>query len=242
VGINTAIFTRTGGSIGIGFAIPANLVNALIRAVEGGGDALARAWLGATVQPIDARLASTLGLRRPGGALVGQVYPDGPAARAGLAQGDVVLAIDGTEVVDPRGLNFRLAIGRVGDDADLDVWRRGQRTKVKLALETPPYEPSPQATTLSGKHALAGATVANMSPGLNEELGFNLFKHGVVVTAVEPGSDAARLRFRRGDVIARLADQPIDSVALLVKIVRDLGRPWYLEVERGGRVLQVVIN
>jgi serine protease Do len=243
VGINTAIFTRGGGgSIGIGFAIPVNLVRALIRSVEGGGDEVARAWLGARTQPVDVGLASTLGLTRPVGVLVSQLYPDGPAARAGLSKGDVVLAVDGTEVLDPRGLNFRLAIGQVGEDAELDVWRHGKRMTMQLELETPPYDPPPQTTTLTGRHALSGATVANMSPGLNEELGFDLFKRGVVVTGIERGSDAARLRFRRGDIIARLTGQRIDNVERLSAVVRERSLPWQLEVERGGHMLSVVIN
>jgi S1-C subfamily serine protease len=90
VGINTAIFTRGGGSIGIGFAIPVNLVKALIRSVEGGGQGLARAWLGASVQPVDTDLAASLGLGRPEGVLVNRIYPGGPAARAGLEAGVAV--------------------------------------------------------------------------------------------------------------------------------------------------------
>jgi serine protease Do len=242
VGINTAIFSQTGGSIGIGFAIPVNLVTALIRSVESGGDELARAWLGATTQPIDAGLASTLGLTRPVGVLVNQVHPEGPAARAGLAQGDVVLAVDGAEVVDSRGLNFRLAVGRVGEDAELDVWRDGRQMRMKLALETPPFDPPPQITTLTGRHALSGATVANLSPGLNGDLGLDLFKRGVVVTAVARGSDAARLRFQRGDIITGLAGERIGSVERLSKVVRERGLPWHLEVERGGRRLAGTIN
>jgi len=242
VGINTAIFSQTGGSIGIGFAIPVNLVKALIRSVESGSEELARAWLGARIQPVDADLASTLGLRRPVGVLVNQVHPGGPAARAGLTQGDVVLAVDGTEVLDPRTLNFRLAIGSVGQDAELEVWRSGKRMTMRLALETPPYDPPPQITTLTGRHALSGATVANLSPGLNEDLGLDLFKRGVVVTDVARGSDAARLRFQRGDIITGLAGERIESVERLSKVVGERALPWHLEVERGGRRLAVMIN
>ena len=242
VGINSAIFTQSGGSIGIGFAIPVNLVKALIRAVEGGGDQLVRPWLGARMQQVDPELAATLGLERPTGVVVSQVHPKGPAARAGLAQGDVVLAVDGNEVIDPRGVNFRLAVDQMGDEARLDVWRGGKRLSVGLALETPPYDPAPQPTTLTGKHALSGATVANMSPGLNEEWGFDLFRDGVVVIGIQRGSDAARLRFRTGDVIMRLAGREIESVDLLARLVREQSRPWQLEVDRGGRLLQVVIN
>jgi serine protease Do len=113
---------------------------------------------------------------------------------------------------------------------------------MRLALETPPYDPPPQITTLTGRHALAGATVANMSPGLNEELGFDLFQRGVVVIGVERGSDAARLRFRRGDIITMLAGERIESVEELSRVVRERRLPWHLEVERGGRPLAVMIN
>jgi S1-C subfamily serine protease len=153
-----------------------------------------------------------------------------------------VVAVDGTEVLDPRGLNFRLAVGEVGEDAELEVWRRGKRMTMQLALETPPYEPAPRTTTLTGRHALSGATVANMSPGLNEELGFDLFRRGVVVIGIQRGSDAARLRFRRGDVIARLEGERIETVDRLSALVRERSLPWHLEVERGGHILAVVIN
>jgi Do/DeqQ family serine protease len=242
VGINTAIFTRGGGSIGIGFAIPVNLVKALIRSVEGGGNGLARAWLGAAVQPVDAALADSLGLGRPLGVLVNQVPPDGPAARAGLAKGDVILAVDGREVQDPKALNFRLAIDALGEEAELDVWRRGARTKLQLPLETPPYRPEPQLTTLQGRQPLAGATVANLSPGLNKDLDLDLFERGVVVLKVERGSPAAQLRLRRGDRVTRVGDQPIGDVAQLTTALRRARPPWRLEVEREGQRLAVVIT
>jgi S1-C subfamily serine protease len=155
--------------------------------LEVGGDGLARAWLGAAVQPVDVPPAESLGLRHPVGVLVNQIYPGGPAARAGLAPGDVILAVDGREVQDPKGLNFRLAIGALGDDALLEVWRRGDRISLRLPLETPPYLPEPQPTTLNGRQPLAGATVANLSPGLNKDLNIDLFQQGVVVLKVERG-------------------------------------------------------
>jgi serine protease Do len=241
VGINTAIFTRGGGSIGIGFAIPVNLVKALIRSIEGGGDGLARAWLGATVQRVDVDLAQSLGLRHPVGVLVNQIYPGGPAARAGLAPGDVILAVDGREVQDPKGLNFRLAIGALGDDALLEVWRRGDRISLRLPLETPPYLPEPQLTTLNGRQPLAGATVANLSPGLNKDLNIDLFQQGVVVLKVERGSPAAQLRLQRGDLVTRIGDRSIQDVGQLTAALRRARPPWRLEVERGGQRLAVVI-
>ncbi|HEX6112041.1 MAG TPA: Do family serine endopeptidase, partial [Geminicoccaceae bacterium] len=206
VGINTAIFTRGGGSIGIGFAIPVNLVKALIRSVEGGGEGLQRPWLGARIQTVDTRLAQALGLERPQGVLVNQVHPRGPAARAGLEQGDVILAIGGREVPDAKALDFRLAIGEVGASTELQVRRNGTAFSLELPLEIPPYEPAPEVSRIEGRHVLAGATVANLSPGLNRDLGLDLFEAGVIVLKVDRATPAAQLRLRRGDLIRTVAE------------------------------------
>ncbi|MDH3770506.1 MAG: Do family serine endopeptidase, partial [Nitrospirota bacterium] len=242
VGINTAIFTRSGGSIGIGFAIPINLVKALIRSVEGGDKRLARAWLGARVQTIDADLAATLGLPRPVGVLVTQVYPGGPSERAGLTQGDVLMSVDGREVSTSRQLNFRLALSPLGGTAELQMRRRGDTLRLTLPLERPPRRPEPQVTTLAGAHVLRGATVANLSPRFNEDLGIDLFRRGVMVVRVDRRSPAARLRLEQGDVIAAIAGEPIDSVDQLETMLASKRPPWRLEVDRGDRRLSVTIG
>ncbi|HYZ26800.1 MAG TPA: Do family serine endopeptidase [Geminicoccaceae bacterium] len=242
VGINTAIFTRGGGSIGIGFAIPVNLVKALIRSVQGGGEGLQRPWLGARIQSVDASLASALGLERPLGVVVNQVHPSGPAARAGLAQGDVILAIGGRDVPDAKALNFRLALGTIGESTELRVQRNGHALTLDLPLETPPYDPMPEVSYLDGRHALAGATVANLSPGLNRDLGLDLFQAGVIVLEVERGSPAARLGLGQGDLIRTVAEARIDDVATLKAAIAAQPLPWRIEVERAGRRLAVVIG
>jgi serine protease Do len=242
IGINTSIFTRGGGSIGIGFAIPVNLVKALIRSVEGGGKGLERPWLGARVQAVDASLAPALGLERPLGVVVNQVRRGGPAARAGLIPGDVILAVGGREVADATALNFRLALGTLGKAAKLRVRRDGHALDLALPLETPPYQPAADVTRLDGRHALAGATVANLSPGLDRELGLDLFENGVVVLEVDRGSPADRIRIRRGDLIRAVAEAHIENVAALKTIVAERPLPWRLEVERAGRRLAVTIG
>jgi Do/DeqQ family serine protease len=242
VGINTAIFTQSGGSVGIGFAIPVDLVKALIRSVDAGGKGLARAWLGATVQPVDADLARSLGLGRPEGVLVDLVYPGGPAARAGIVKGDVILAVDGRPVEDPKALNFRLAIGALGKDARLDLWRQGRKASVGLPLETPPYRPAPQPTTFTGRQALAGATVANLSPGLDKDLNLDLFERGVVVLKVAEASPAAELGLEPGDLVTAVAGRPVGSVEQLTESLRKARPPWRLEIERAGEPLAVVIG
>jgi Do/DeqQ family serine protease len=242
VGINTAIFTRSGGSIGIGFAIPVNLVKALIRSVEAGSQGLQRPWLGARIQSVDVTLASALGLERPLGVVVNQVRAGGPAARAGLAQGDVIVAIDGRAVPDAKALNFRLALGTPGESTELRVRRNGHALTFDLPLETPPYDPMPDASRLDGRHVLAGATVANLSPGLNRDLDLDLFETGVIVLEVERGTPAARLRLRRGDLIRTIAGAQINDVATLRTVVAQQPLPWRLEIERGGRRMAVVID
>jgi Do/DeqQ family serine protease len=242
VGINTAIFTRSGGSIGIGFAIPVNLVKALIRSVEGGGEGLQRLWLGARIESVDARLAPALGLERPAGVLVDQVHPQSPAARAGLARGDVILAIDGRAVADATALDFRLALGTLGESTELRVRRHGQALTLDLPLETPPYEPAPEVSRLEGRHAFSGATVANLSPGLSRDLGVDLLEDGVIVLKVDRGTPAASVRLRRGDLIRGLAGEAIDDVSELKRVVTQRPLPWRLEIERSGRRLAAMIG
>ncbi len=242
VGVNTAIFTRGGGSIGIGFAIPIDLVKALIRSIEGGGSSLARPWLGAKVQTVTQELAANLGLERPVGVLLNQVHRVGPAFRAGLDKGDVILSIDGAEVVDNHGLNFRLAVGKLGEAASLDVWRQGRTLAANLPLELPPREPAPDVAELDGRHALRGATVANLSPGFNQDAGLDLFAEGVVILRINRRSPAARLGLRRGDVIASVADESIASVAQLEDSLYRLPPTWRLEIDRGDRRLGVTIG
>lgn len=242
VGVNTAIFTRGGGSIGIGFAIPIDLVKALVRSIEGGGDSLARPWLGAQVQTVTSDLAASLGLDRPVGVLLNQVHRVGPARRAGLDKGDVILSIDGAEIVDNHGLNFRLAVGSLGEAAALDVWREGRVLETDLPLELPPRDPPPEVTELEGRHALTGATVGNLSPGFNQDAGLDLFAEGVVILRIGRRSPADRLGLRRGDVIAAVADRSIGSVADLNDALPDIPPVWRLEIDRGGRRLGVTIG
>ncbi len=242
VGINTAIFTRSGGSIGIGFAIPANLVAARLAALEGGRGELARPWLGAELRPVDQEIAKGLGLDRPRGVLVRRVAPGGPAARAGLQAGDVVLSVDGQPVDDPPSLGYRLSLKPLGERARLLVWRRGQERIVAVPLE--PAERRPRnVTTLQGRHPLDGLTVGELTPGLAEELELADLDRGVVVLGSEAGRFAQRLGLRRGDVLASVNGRPVGSVAELQEVVRrgTQGR-WQIGVRRGDQQLVLTVG
>ncbi len=242
IGINTAIFTRSGGSIGIGFAVPANLVAARLAALETGRGEIVRPWLGAQLQPVDGELARSLGLDRPRGVLVRRVIPDSPAARAGLQPGDVVTSVDGVPVDDPPSLTYRLSLKSPGERARLAVWRRGQERILALPIEAPDRRPR-NVTTLEGRHPLDGLVVGDLTPGLADELELGDVERGVVVLGTEPGRFAGRLGLRRGDVIESLNGRRVGSVGELREAVRrgTQGR-WQIGVRRGEQQLVVSVG
>lgn len=234
IGINTAIFTRSGGSIGIGFAVPANLVAARLAALESGRRDLARPWLGVELQAVDSDIARDLGLDRPQGVLVRRVVGGSPAARAGLRAGDVILSVDGVTVDDPSTLAYRVSLKPIGERVRLVVWRDGQERILALTLEAAERSPR-NVTRLDGRHPLDGLTVGELTPGLAEELDLTGVDRGVVVLGVDPGRFAARLGFRRGDLLESVNGQLVSSVAELQAAVRRGARGrWQIGVRRGA--------
>ncbi len=237
VGVNTAILTRGGGSIGVGFAIPASYVRAF---VQRGVVAAEAPWLGARLQPVDVDMAEALGLDRPRGALVREVHPASAAGRSGLAQGDVLLTVDGIPVDDEGGVRLRLAVAEAG--VDVEIWRRGDVRHHELALLPPPREPAPEPHRFGRGHPLAGLTVANLSPAFALEQGLDPFARGVAVTAVEPGSAAARMRFRPGDVIVDVGGRAVATRGDVDQGLRAARPPVRMVVDRSGRRLQVLLS
>ncbi len=241
VGVNTAIFSRSGGSHGIGFAIPSNLVAAVVRGALTGGR-IVRPWFGASGQPVDRDVAASLGLDRPGGVLINGLHPKGPAAKAGLRVGDVLVAVNGHPVVDFEGLNFRIATLEPGKAASIAVLRRGRSIELDLALEPPPEDPPRDMTLLKGRHPVSGAEVGNLSPALAEELGMEMMAEGVVVVRVRRGSPAHRSRLRPNDVLVALNDKEIKSVAALKRMLRGNRAEWHFVLRRGQKLLNLVVR
>ena len=240
VGVNTAIFSPTGGSVGIGFAIPANLVSSTVASAMA-GKGIKRPWFGASGEAVTSEIAQGLGMARPNGVLVGEVWRGGPADRAGLKAGDVVLAIDGREVNDPQALRFRIATRKLGDTAALDVLRRGQRLNLQIALQDAPETPARNLTQLSGNQPLAGATVGNLSPAFADELGLDMLERGVIVTEIAPGSTAARLRLRTGDIVMKINDREVEDVKSLQTLLRG-GNQWTVTLRRNKQVLSFTVR
>ena len=240
IGINTAIVSRSGGSIGIGFAIPANLVRVVVADMVAGGRVV-RPWSGVSLQPVTADIARSLGLARPAGVLVNGLHPRGPAAAAGLVVGDVVLAVDGHEVFDRDGFDFRLRTRGVGDTATLTTLGRGGQREVAVALLAPPESPPRDIRRLEGPQPLAGATVANLSPALADELGLPRNAGGVIVLKIERGP-AARIGLRVGDIVVSVAGIDIDLTATLTEALERRRREWEIAIRRGGEVLRVTVS
>lgn len=240
VGINTAIYSRSGGSIGIGFAVPSNMVATVVAAAKGG--TLVRPWFGAGGQTVTAEFAGSLGLDRPRGVLLNEVYPGGPADRAGLRVGDVVEVINGREVSDGQELRFRIAILQVGGSVQLKVLRKGKAIAVAVPLEAPPRKPAPDKTTISGRNPLSGAVTANLSPALAEEIGADSTARGVVVLDIQAGAIAARFRITRGDMVSQVNGIDIKSVADLRRVLAAGAPEWQIIMIREGRPFRITVR
>ncbi|WP_455372272.1 DegQ family serine endoprotease [Limibacillus halophilus] len=236
IGVNTAIYSKSGGSVGIGFAVPSNMVRTII-ASAGMGDQVVRPWIGFTGQTLTMDLAEGFGLARPGGVVVNKVYDSGPAAAAGLQAGDVILTAGGQPVPDVDSLRFRFATGVLGESLPLSVWRERGEVAVEVPLQAPPRVPEPDERVLEGNHPLAGAKVANLSPALAEELEIGSEWEGVVVLGVYRGSPAARLGLRARDMILTLNGSKPADARELDNLLASGRAPWSLKIERDGRQL-----
>ena len=240
IGINTSILSRSGGSIGIGFAIPSNLVRVVVEGMVASGRVV-RPWVGLTLEPVTADIARSLGLARPSGLLVAAVHRFSPARDAGLDIGDIVATVDGHEVFDTDGFAFRLSTHRIGEVAKLGVLRRGERSELRLTLVAAPENPPSDIRHLKGDHPLAGVVVANLSPALAGELGIDAMRSGVIVLRVDRGR-ASRLGVRVGDVIVAVAGTTIDLTATLEAVTGERHDEWAIAIERKGETLSVVVR
>lgn len=242
VGINTAIFSQSGGSHGIGFAIPVDMVKVVIAAAKSGGQMVRRPWFGARLQNVSSDLVDSLGLDRPTGALVASVIAKSPAADAGLKTGDVILAFDGHPVTDPDAFGFRLGTRQVGGDAKLEVLRGGKKSiltvKMIAAPDTRPRDP----VELKGRWPLSGATLANLTPALAEELSLDGGDSGVVVSAVKDNSPAAEIGLKKGDVIVSIDGEALTASRDAEKLQKPRNYYWKLIISRGGQTMTSMVG
>ncbi|WP_441242384.1 DegQ family serine endoprotease [Tardiphaga sp. 768_D3_N2_1] len=241
VGVNTAIFSRSGGSQGIGFAIPANMVRVVVASAKSGGKAVKRPWLGARLQNITPEIAETLGLKTPSGALVVNVTPNSPAAKAGLKVSDLVTAIDGQTIEDPNAFEYRFATRPLGGTAQLDAQRGGKPVKLTVALEAAP-DTGRDEITLTARSPFQGAKIANISPAVADELRLDSSTEGVVITELTDSATAAGVGFQKGDLIVAVNGTKIGKTSDLDKVTREGARLWRIVVVRGGQQINVTLG
>jgi len=241
IGINTAIYSQGGGSVGIGFAIPSSLVKVVLTGITQGGK-MVRPWLGAGGEAVTQDIAQSLKLARPAGVMINQIAKDGPASHAGIKLGDVVTAVQGREVDDPEALRFRLATLPLGGDAHLTVLRDGAERIVDVRLAPPPEDPPRDASDITGANPLSGTTLANLNPALAEEIGVSSVAGGVVVLRLQNGSLAQRLQIQPGDIILAVNDHKVGSVAEAKRLLAAEQRGWRVTLNRNGQTLTLMIG
>ena len=241
VGINTAIFSRSGGSQGIGFAIPANMVKVVVASARGGGTAVKRPWLGARLQAVTPDIAESLGLKRPSGALVASVAPASPAARGGIKTGDLITAIDGQDVEDPNAFDYRFATKSLGGTAHVGLVRAGKAVTATVSLEPLPDTPHDELV-IQSRSPFQGAKVSNLSPALADDLRLDPSTDGVVITEIAGGSTAQTLGFQRGDLVVAVNNQKIAKTRDLERAAGQPNRVWRITIMRGGQQMSVVLG
>ena len=240
VGINTMIFSQSGGSVGIGFAIPSNLVR-LVADNAIAGRKVERPWLGAQLDTVTRDMATQLGLDRVSGAVVVRLTNNGPSAKAGLQLGDVIVGVDNFEVGDSHSVHYRLTTRGIGNTSRLEVIRDRKHIFLNVALLPAPKPGKDDVRNLSGNHPFDGARVSNILPSVADE--FNLDEtDGVVIVAVKTGGVASRLDFQPGDIIVQIGSTKITDVVTLDEITRQPQRMWSVTIKRGGRVMKLQMS
>ncbi|HTV68119.1 MAG TPA: DegQ family serine endoprotease [Rhizobiaceae bacterium] len=242
VGINSAIYSQSGGSIGIGFAIPSNIVRAFVASAQAGNDFFERPYIGASFDDVTAQIAESLGMSRPSGALVSRIEEGGPAAKGGLKPGDVLLAMDGAAIDSVDGLGYRLAVQQVGHVAKFNVLRKGAETPIEVTLEKVPAGANSTEVEIGGRSPFAGAKVAEVSPRLAQRLNLRSGIRGVAVVDINPNSPAAGFGFRPRDVLLEVNGEEVTTAEQLQQIAQSRTRTWRFTIERDGRVMRQILR
>jgi Do/DeqQ family serine protease len=242
IGINTAIYSRTGGSIGIGFAIPSNMVRIVVSEAVAGSKTVARPWIGVVCQDLTPEIASSLGLAAPRGALVTHIDEGSPAEKAGLKVGDLILKAGDSEIGDTATFDYRLTVAGIGSPVALTVWRDGAESVVDVVAEAEPELSESDLTLIGGRSPLTGAVVADLNASLADRMRIRGAEAGAVIVDIEPMSPAARMGFRRGDVVLGAQGEDVTTADQLARLVEEDSRLWRIKFSRDGRVSSIVIG
>jgi Do/DeqQ family serine protease len=233
IGVNTSILTRSGGSNGIGFAIPASLVAQFVDQAQQGFARFQRPWAGISGQEVDAAMAETLGMDRPGGVIISELHPQSPFRAAGLEVGDVVTAVDGMAVNTPPEMIYRMSVAGLGERADVTFQRRGREKRARVDMLNAPEDPPRDGLVTDRRTAIPGLAVQTLNPAVVAEMGLPTGLEGVVIT--DPGPLGARVGLRPGDVVQQINGNDIQTTAELEEALTDVGRRLDLGLIRGGQ-------
>lgn len=239
IGINTAIYSQSGGSIGVGFAIPSSMVTALLRNQQENGH-IVRPWLGATYKSVDTEIAKALGLASTRGALVTAVQEDSPAANAGIRSGDVITQISGVVIENADALKFRIAVSEIGKNVPVTVQRQEKTFDLSLTLSAPPEIPARDLRTLKGNHPLNGLSVMNLSPRVVAE--YNLppeMGKGVIIST---GPARSQFGLQAGDRVLKVNGTEVTSTKQLEQLLRTPAQVWHITFQRGPDVLELKVE
>ncbi|MBY6139488.1 trypsin-like peptidase domain-containing protein [Leisingera daeponensis] len=233
IGINTRILSRSGGSNGIGFAIPANLVREFVEQAQNGAEEFQRPWAGMAGQPVDADLAASMGMALPEGMVISDLHRESPFAKAGFRVGDVITHVDGEVVNSPSEMVFRMSVSGLGGSAEITRLRGTEREVVAVPMIVAPDQPPANPVQLDERTALPGLTVAQINPQVIARLGLPLSAEGVVVT--DPGPYAGRGGVQPGDALLAVNGQPVTGTGDVYDILASSGRWVQLDLNRRGQ-------
>ena len=231
IGINTWILSRSGGSNGIGFAIPSALVAEIVTQARSGGEQFTRPWAGLNGQPVMADMAESLGLDRPGGIVISQIHPQSPFVTADLRPGDVITAVDGHAVNTPAEMIYRMSVAGMGDQANVTVLREGVPLDMTVSLRPAPETPPRNVLETSANAAIPGLILSNINPAVISEFGLSLTARGVLV--LDPGPAGARAGLRPGDIVHAINDVAATDTSVAAEVLEEPMRWLVLDVQRG---------
>jgi len=242
VGINSAIYSRDGGNLGIGFAVPSNIVRVILNAIAQGQKTVIHPWLGIEGQEITAELAASLNMPQPSGYLINSLLPSSPALKEGMHVGDVIIAVNNNTIDGPEAFHYRIATLPIGSVADIEVLRKGEKIHFHITLMAPPEDPPRDKTTVTGRNPLAGATLQNISPAVMEETGFHNIQHGILITDIKADTPAASIGLRAGDVLLSINNTKTLSVKDAIGLIEQKNSGWRLFLQRGDNTLSVMVG
>lgn len=237
IGVNTSILTRSGGSNGVGFAIPSDLVAQFVAQARQGFETFQRPWAGMSGQTIDNDIAESLGLDRPGGVLISGLHEASPFRVAGVAAGDVIQLVAGAEVNSPQEMIFRMSVAGLGSTVPVTLYRDGSRQDVEVSLVLAPEDPPRATLTLNKGAALPGLQLSQVNPAVVAQFGLRFDATGVVIE--DPGPYGAQVGLRTGDLVLGINGVETDSPKAVAEALDQASRRVAIVVQRGLQRVQI---